>query len=83
MASIKTNQAPDGLHNNFEAAASHLLPYKPVQKKWTDRPGNKQDYAEISEMTGKEVDISAFGAKKGTGKMGAHNIIILMNTRSY
>jgi hypothetical protein len=41
MASIKTNQAPDGLRNNFEAAVSHLLPYDPVQMKWTYRPRNK------------------------------------------
>jgi hypothetical protein len=36
MASIKTDQAPDGLHINFEAAASHLLSYNPVQNKRTD-----------------------------------------------
>jgi hypothetical protein len=72
MASIKTDQAPDGLRNDFEAAASHLLPYDPVQNKRTERPGNKRDSAEISDMTGEEADVSAFGAKKGTGKTGVH-----------
>ncbi len=70
MASIKTDQAPTGLRNNFEAAASHLLPYDPVQKKRTKRPGNKQDSSNISEVTGEEAKVSAFGAKKDTGKTG-------------
>ena len=34
MASIKTDQA--GLRQDFEAAATHLLPYDPVQKKRVD-----------------------------------------------
>ena len=33
MASIKTNNGPDGMHNHFEQAAAHLLPYDPVAKK--------------------------------------------------
>jgi hypothetical protein len=72
MASIKTDQAPNGLRNDFEAAASHLLPYDPVQKKRTERPGNKRDSANISDTTGEEAEVSAFGAKKGTGKTGVH-----------
>jgi hypothetical protein len=72
MASIKTDQAPDGLRNNFEAAASHLLPSNPVQKKRTDRPRNKRDHADISDTTGGEVEVAAFGANKGIGKTGIH-----------
>ena len=30
MASIKTDNGPDGMRNNFEATATHLLPYDPV-----------------------------------------------------
>jgi len=75
MSSIKTDQAPLGLRNNFEAAASHLLPYDPVQKKRTDRTG-KRDHADISDLTGRveqiDLEISAFGAKKGIGKTGVH-----------
>ena len=33
MASIKTEYGPDGMRNNFEATAAHILPYDPVSKK--------------------------------------------------
>ena len=33
MASVKTDNGPNGLRNNFERAVSHLLPYDPVAKK--------------------------------------------------
>jgi hypothetical protein len=44
MASIKTDQTPLGLQNNFEVAASHLLHYNPVQKKRIDQSDNKCDH---------------------------------------
>jgi hypothetical protein len=72
MASIKTDQDPDGLRNNFESAATHLLPYDPVQKKRSDHAGGKRGAADISDVTHEEADISAFGAKKGIGKTGVH-----------
>jgi hypothetical protein len=46
------------------------MPYDPVQKKRTDCTGGKSDYAEISDTTGTEADLSAFGAKKGIGRTG-------------
>ena len=33
MASIKTDSGPEGMRNNFEATAVHLLSYDPVAKK--------------------------------------------------
>ena len=33
MASVKTDDGRDGMRNDFEAAAAHLLPYDPVAKK--------------------------------------------------
>ena len=33
MASVKTDNGPHGLWNNFERVVSHLLPYDPVAKK--------------------------------------------------
>ena len=33
MASIKTDNGPDGMWNDFELAVAHLLPYNPVAKK--------------------------------------------------
>jgi hypothetical protein len=70
MASIKTDQAVGGLRNDFEATATILLPYDPVQKKRGDNAGGKRGPAEISDTTGEEADISAFGAKTGKGSSG-------------
>ena len=33
MASVKTDNGPNGLQNNFERAVAHLLPYDPVANK--------------------------------------------------
>ena len=33
MASVKMDNGPNGLQNNFERTVSHLLPYDPVAKK--------------------------------------------------
>jgi hypothetical protein len=68
MASIKTDS--DGMRNDFEASATHLLPYDPVLKKRNDNAGGKRNSADISETTGEEATISSFGSKKGTGSTG-------------
>jgi hypothetical protein len=71
MASIKTDQTPNGMRNNFEAASTHLLPYDPVQKKRKDQSGSKRASADISDVTaGQETNVSSFGTKKGTGSTG-------------
>jgi hypothetical protein len=70
MASIKTDQSINGLRNNFEAAATHLLPYDPVLKKRTDHAGSKRGSADISGTTGEDTNVSSFGSKKGTGSSG-------------
>jgi hypothetical protein len=70
MASVKTDQAVNGMRNDFEAAATHLLPYDPVQKKGVEHSGTKRGSAEISDVTGEEVNVSSFGTKKGTGPSG-------------
>ena len=33
MASIRTDDGPDGMRNDFEQSAAHLLPYDPVARK--------------------------------------------------
>jgi hypothetical protein len=69
MASIKLDTAPGtGKRNNFELAATHLLPYDPVAKKRSST--NKRGAGDISDATG--ADISSFGAKEGIGKTGVH-----------
>jgi hypothetical protein len=71
MASIKSDKTVDGLRNNFEAAATHLLPYDPVQKKRSDHAGGKRASADISDTTtGEEANVSSFGTKKGIGSSG-------------
>jgi hypothetical protein len=70
MASVKTDQAVTGMRNDFEAAATHLLPYDPVQKKRVDHAGGKRSPADISDTTGEDANVSSFGTKKGNGSSG-------------
>ena len=73
MASIKTDNSPNGLRNNFERAVSHLLPYDPVAKK--QATGIKRGSALISLMEaheGPNVTIAANDSKPSIGKMGVH-----------
>ena len=47
-ASIKTDNGPDSMRNNFEARAAHLLPYDPVAKKRSN--GYKRSSTQISSV---------------------------------
>jgi hypothetical protein len=64
MANIKIDQGETGLQHDFEATASFLLPYDPVQKKRNDHGGTKRGPADISDATGEEayVNVSSFGS---------------------
>ena len=65
MASIKTDNGPEGMRNNFEATAAHLLPYDPVAKKRSN--GQKRGSAQISSV----MDHSPTTTKKPSiGKTG-------------
>ena len=67
MASIKTDNGPEGMRNNFEATAAHLLPYDPVAKKRSN--GQKRGSAQISSV----MDPSPTTTKKPSiGKTGVH-----------
>jgi hypothetical protein len=69
MASIKLDTTPvTGKRNDFELAATHLLPYDSAAKKRT--VSNKRGAGDISDTTG--ANISSFGAKEGIGKTGVH-----------
>ena len=48
MASIKTDNNHEGMRNNFEATAAHLLPYDPVAKKRSN--GQKRGSAQITSV---------------------------------
>lgn len=71
MASVRTNDGPNGMRNDFEAAVAHLLPYDPVAKKRTE---NKRGSALISTVDGETAEIgSATKATKASiGKTGVH-----------
>ena len=65
-ASIKTDNGLEGMRNNFEATAAHLLPYDPVAKK---RSRQKRGSAQISSV----MDSSPATTKKPSiGKTGVH-----------
>ena len=69
MASVQLDTGANGLRNDFEATATHLLPYDPVAKK-RSASHNKRGTAEISDATG--IEISSFAAKEGIGSSGVH-----------
>ena len=67
MVSIKTDNGPEGMRNNFEATAAHLLPYDPVAKKRSS--GQKRGSAQISSV----MDPSPTTTKKPSiEKTGVH-----------
>ena len=73
MASVKTDNGPNGLSNNFERAVSHLLPYDPVAKRRAT--GIKQGSTMISlaeAHDGPNMTITANDAKPSIGKAGVH-----------
>ena len=67
MASIKTDNGLEGMRNNFEATAAHLLPYDPVAKNRSS--GQKGGPAQISSV----MDPSPTKTKKpSNGTTGVH-----------
>ena len=74
MASVKTDNGPGGMRNNFESTASHLLPYDPVAKKRA--AGNKRGNGLISGLEGGDATAAAIeagtGNKPAIGKTGVH-----------
>ena len=71
MASIRTNDGPDGMRNDFEQSAAHLLTYDPVAKKHA-AGSSKRSSAAVSAVSYEANDVAAFGTKPGIGKSGVH-----------
>ena len=76
MASVRTDDGPNGKRNDFEAAASHLLPYDPVAKR---RLASKRSNSQVSavqeaEDNGESATVSSTSTprKKSIGKTGVH-----------
>jgi hypothetical protein len=73
IASVRTDNGPTGKRNDFEATATHLLPYDPVAKKRLS--GNKRGAGMISEVVGMTDDAQisgTTGGKPAIGKTGVH-----------
>ena len=71
MASIRQDSGPNGMRNDFEAAAAHLLPADPVARKRI--AGAKRASANISAAEAGSEEVSATTAKKPSiGKTGVH-----------
>ena len=77
MASMRTDDGPQGMRNDFESAAAHLLPYDPIVKKCA-ASGNKQGSAQISSVGGDEPKRVAMSSatisktKSSVGSTGVH-----------
>ena len=81
MASVRTDNDPNGMRNNFESAAAHLLPYDPVAKKRAAASNNKRNAAQISSVEADEEQASTTAEvgstttqpkKTSIGKTGVH-----------
>ena len=70
MASVETDNGPNGKRSDFEATASHLVKYDPVAKK-RHVSGQKRNIANISETDAADIS-STTGSKAGIGNTGVH-----------
>ena len=57
MASVRMDNGADGMCNDFEKVAAHLLPYDPVAKKHTAANQNKHGAAQISSIELEEESV--------------------------
>ena len=71
MASIQTDDRADGMRNNFEVAAAHILPYDLVAKKRA-AAGSKHTAAQISLVEVGDVGEISSASKVSNGKSGVH-----------
>jgi hypothetical protein len=73
MASVRTDQGPNGMRSDFERAVAHVLPYDPVAKK---RAAAKRGSALISSVDNENMEwtaeVSGLGGKPSIGKTGVH-----------
>ena len=73
MASVKMDNGPNGLWNNFERAMSHLLPYDPVAKKRATGIKCGSALISLAEVdNGPNTTIAANDSKPSIGKSGVH-----------
>lgn len=71
LANVTGDDGPTGKRNNFERAASYLLPSCPVAKKRVQN-NSKRSQNEISSTAADVSAVAGFGSKPGIGKSGVH-----------
>ena len=69
MASVKMDDGMNGMRNDFEAAAAHLLPYDPVAKK---NAAMNRPVAQISSVEEVAKVSGTAAMKESIGKTGVH-----------
>ena len=69
MASVKMDDGPNGMRNDFKAAAANLLPYDPVAKK---KAAMKRPVAQISSVEEVDEISGTVVMKESIGKTGVH-----------
>lgn len=74
LASVRTDNRPDGMRNNFELAAAHLLPYDPVAKRRSTMRGDKRESTYISAITATDnaATVGSVNTKVSIGRTGVH-----------
>ena len=73
MASVKTDNGPNGLRNNFERAVSDLLPYDPVAKKCATGIKRGSALISLAEVDNRPTTTTAANdSKPSIGKTGVH-----------
>ena len=73
MASVKMDNGPHGLRNNFKRAVSHLLPYDPVAKKRAMGIKHGSALISLAEAENRPITtIAANDSKPSIGKTGVH-----------
>jgi hypothetical protein len=69
IAAVRVDNDANGMRNDFEGTATHLMPYDPVLKRRSENPGKRRS-ADISDVNATEATVASFGSKKGSGSSG-------------
>ena len=86
MASVRTDDGPNGMRNDFKKAAAHLLPYDPVARKraaGTKRPAaNILDARSMHGPNASAIEISDATSEDGKVSIGRTGVHLRYHTNS-
>ena len=86
MVSMRTDDGANGMRSDFERAATHLLPYDPVMRKWS--AGTKRPATNISDTRGTDdanasaTEVSGVAKKDGKASIGKTGVHLQYHTNS-